>query len=242
MDPRLAVIDRRLERVGRVVAVTGGKGGIGKSVISSALALSLARAGYRVGLLDLDLTSPCDHLILGLDLPFPEEKFGLVPPEVDGIRFMSITFFSGDDPVPLRGADLSNALVELLAIVQWGELDFLVIDMPPGLGDALLDAVRLLKRAEFLVVATASRVVVETVKRTLKLLDQVEASVVGIVENMRRGAGVVVEELAAEAGLTFLGSLPFDDGLEEAMGDTGRLAQTQTVMSLQKVLSAGLLS
>ena len=242
MDPRIAVIDRRLERVERIVAVTGGKGGIGKSVVSSALALSLARVGYRVGLLDLDLTSPCDHLILGLEPPFPEEKFGLVPAEADGIRFMSITFFSGDDPVPLRGAALSNALVELLAIVQWGELDFLVIDMPPGLGDALLDAVRLLKRAEFLVVATASRVVVETVKRTLKLLDQVEASVVGIVENMRRGAGVVVEELAAEAGLTFLGSLPFDDGLEEAMGDTGRLAKTQTVTTLQKVISASLLS
>ena len=242
MDPRIAVIDRRLERVERIVAVTGGKGGIGKSVVSSALALSLARVGYRVGLLDLDLTSPCDHLILGLEPPFPEEKFGLVPAEAGGIRFMSITFFSGDDPVPLRGADLSNALVELLAIVQWGELDFLVIDMPPGLGDALLDAVRLLRRAEFLVVATASRVVVETVKRTLKLLDQVEASVIGIVENMRRGAETAVEELAAEAGLTFLGSLPFDDGLEEAMGDTGRLAQTQTVTTLQKVISASLLS
>lgn len=239
-DPRLSVIDRRLEKVERIIAVTGGKGGIGKSMVSSCLALNLARSGWKVGLLDLDLTGPCDHLILGVDTPFPEEEFGLVPPLVGGIRFMSITYFIGEKPAPLRGADLSNALIELLAIVQWGELDFLVIDMPPGLGDALLDAVRLLQRTEFMIVSTASRVVLETVKRSLDLLGQMGVPIVGIVENMRRGEGKAVEELAMQRKLPFLGSLPFDEELEEALGDREQLAQTAAASALMGVIRNGL--
>jgi len=235
-DPRLSVIDRRLEKVERIVAVTGGKGGIGKSMVASCLALNLARSGQKVGLLDLDLTGPCDHLILGIGTSFPEEEFGLVPPLASGIRFMSITYFTGEQPAPLRGTDVSNALIELLAIVQWGELDFLVIDMPPGLGDALLDAVRLLRRAEFLVVSTASLVVLETVKRSLGLLEQVGVPIVGVVENMRRGKGKAVEELAVQRDLPFLGSLPFDEGLEEALGNTEKLARTAVASGLMKMV------
>jgi ATP-binding protein involved in chromosome partitioning len=241
-DPRLSVIDRRLEKVERIIAVTGGKGGIGKSMVSSCLALNLARSGRKVGLLDLDLTGPCDHLILGIEGGFPEEEFGLVPPLVNGIRFMSIIYFTGEQPAPLRGVDVSNALIELLAIVQWGELDFLVIDMPPGLGDALLDAVRLLRRAEFLVVSTASRVVLETVKRSLDLLGQMGVPIVGVVENMRRREGKSVEELAAQSGLPFLGSLPFDEELEEALGDTEQLARTAAASVLMRVVRDGLLT
>ncbi|MBT4501239.1 MAG: ATP-binding protein [Gemmatimonadetes bacterium] len=241
-DPRLSVIDRRLEKVGRIIAVTGGKGGIGKSMVSSCLALNLARSGQKVGLLDLDLTGPCDHLILGIDSPFPEEEFGLVPPLASGIRFMSITYFTGERPAPLRGTDVSNALIELLAIVQWGELDFLVIDMPPGLGDALLDALRLLRRAEFLVVSTASRVVLETVKRSLDLLGQVGVPIVGVLENMRRREGKGVEELALQNGLLFLGSLPFDEELEEALGDAEQLTQTAAASALMRVVRNALLT
>lgn len=236
LDPRPSVIDRRLEQVGRIIAVTGGKGGIGKSAVSSCLAVCLARAGKRVGLLDLDLTGPCDQLILGVDTLFPEEHFGLVPPEASGIRFMSITYFTGDQPAPLRGLDVSNALIELLTIVQWGALDFLVIDMPPGLGDALLDVVRLLGRAEFLVVATRSRVVLETVRRTLKLLEQVGTPVIGVLENMRRTEDAAVGELAADAGLVFLGRLPFDESFEEAIGDVERLARTDMARALMGVV------
>jgi ATP-binding protein involved in chromosome partitioning len=235
LDPRPAVIERRLAQIRRIIAVTGGKGGIGKSMVSSCLALSLARDGHRVGLLDLDLTGPCDHVILGVDTPFPEEEFGLIPPLHHGVRFMSISYFTGEDPAPLRGADVSNALIELLAIVQWGELDYLVIDMPPGLGDALLDAVRLLPRAEFLVVSTASKVVVQTVKRTLRLLDQVRAPVLGVVENMHRGDADAVGAMAREAGLRFWGSLPFDPQLEEALGDAAALAQTRAVVVLAEM-------
>jgi len=155
---------------------------------------------------------------------------------------MSITYFTGERPAPLRGTDVSNALIELLAIVQWGELDFLVIDMPPGLGDALLDALRLLRRAEFLVVSTASRVVLETVKRSLDLLGQVGVPIVGVLENMRRREGKGVEELALQNGLLFLGSLPFDEELEEALGDAEQLTQTAAASALMRVVRNALLT
>lgn len=234
-DPRLLVIERRLSKVQRILAVTGGKGGIGKSMVASTLALILRETGHRVGLLDLDFTGPCDHTVLGIEGLFPEEHFGLVPPEAHGIRFMSITYFVGADPAPLRGADLSNALVELLSITQWGTLDVLVIDMPPGLGDATLDAVRLMDRAEFLVVATQSRVVIETVRRTLQFLTQVQADVLGVVENMGRGTTQVVEHLAAECRVPFLGVLPFDETLEEVVGDPRRLGRTPFAAALRDV-------
>jgi len=232
MDPRLAVIEERLERVGRIVAVTGGKGGIGKSVISSTLALTLGESA-RVGLLDLDLTSPCDHLILGVDGQFPEEKAGIVPPVIHGVHFMSISYFSGSHPAPLRGQDFSSALIELLAITQWGELDVLVVDMPPGIADAALDAVRLLRRAEHLVVATGSRIVVETVLRTLKLLKQIDAPVIGLVENMQRSEGELVRALAQDNGVPYLGAVPFDPEVEEATGNPERLAATAVAQALR---------
>jgi ATP-binding protein involved in chromosome partitioning len=232
MDPRLAVIEERLERVGRIVAVTGGKGGIGKSVVSSTLALTLGESA-RAGLLDLDLTSPCDHLILGVDGQFPEEKAGIVPPVVHGVHFMSVSYFSGSHPAPLRGQDFSSALIELLAITQWGELDVLVVDMPPGIADAALDAVRLLRRAEHLVVATGSRIVVETVQRTLVLMKQIDAQVIGLIENMQRGEGDLVRVLAQDNGVPYLGAVPFDPAVEDATGDPDRLAATEVARTLR---------
>lgn len=232
LDPRLAVIDRRLESVRRVIAVTGGKGGIGKSMVSSTLALVLAARGRRTGLLDLDLTGPSDHVLLGLDDRFPTETFGIEPPEIHGVSFMSVTYFVGDTPAPLRGVDVTNALIELLAITRWGELDVLVIDMPPGLGDATLDSVRLLGKAEYLFVATDSRVVLETVRRTLRFHQDLGTRCAGVVENMRRTDSTVIADLAAERKTPFLGSLPYDSSVESAAGDGARLARTPFAQSL----------
>jgi ATP-binding protein involved in chromosome partitioning len=235
VDPRIAVIDKRLENVRRIVAITGGKGGIGKSVLSSTLALTLAAEGRSVGLLDLDLTAPCAHFILGIQPQPPKEDFGIVPPSVGGVRVMSVAQFIGSHPAALRGADVTNALIEMLCITRWGELDFLIVDMPPGLGDVTLDLARLLRRAEYVVVATASRVVMETVHRTVRLLNRVDARILGCVANMEREDDPAVERLAAKAGIPFLGSVPFDAGLEAALGDVPLLNRSVVARALREI-------
>lgn len=234
-DPRTAVIDDRLAAARRIVAVTGGKGGIGKSLTATALALALADGGRRVGLFDLDLTGPTDHRILGIDGAVVTETWGLDPLPVAGLSFMSVALFVGATPVPLRGVEFSHALLELLAVTRWRELDALVIDMPPGLGDATLDLVRHVRRAEYLVVATPSRVALETVRRTLVLLGRLRADVAGIVENMRRADEVAVAALAEACALPLLGAVPFDEGLEAAIGDPAALRRTRAYDAVRRV-------
>ena len=185
MDPRLEIIDKRLKNIKRLIVVSGGKGGIGKSLIASTLTLTLSRSGYKVGLLDLDFCGPSAHVILGIKGIYPKEEKGIIPPEIYGIRFLSIIYYAGDNPSPLRGVDISNAIIELLAITQWGSLDFLIIDMPPGISDATLDVIRLMKRAEFLIVTTQSKVALETVKKVLKILKELRFPIIGVIENMR---------------------------------------------------------
>lgn len=228
IDPRTTLIQRRLDGIGRVVAVTGGKGGIGKTIVSATLAATLAATGRRTGLMDLDFTGPCAHLVLGAEPGFPDEKDGVLPQTVAGLRFMSIACFAGSAPVPLRGADLSNALIELLAITRWGELDTLVIDMPPGLGDTALDAVRLLPRGEYLVVTSGARLVTETVRRSLALLQRSLSPVLGIVENMAPSTepSPPTSALGAEFGVPVLGALPLDASVEACIGDPPALRAT----------------
>jgi ATP-binding protein involved in chromosome partitioning len=234
LDLRLATVDSRLEGAKRIIAVTGGKGGIGKSLVSSALALVLADQGQKTGLLDLDLTGPTDHIILGFETGFPSEEIsGIDPPVLHGIKCMSIAHFAKESPAPMRGEDVTNALLELLAITRWGELDTLVIDMPPGLGDATLDTVRLLKRAEYLIVSTDSKVVVETVRKTLGFLTSLRRPIAGVIENMRRRDSTTVADLAASFGVPLLGALPYDEDLEDATGDAKRLLKTEAVHALR---------
>jgi len=163
MDPRLTIIERRLKDIKRIIAVSGGKGGVGKSLTASVMALIFSRLGYKTGLLDLDFGGPSIHTVLGLKGALPREEKGIIPPDAHGIKFMSIIHYAGDNPSPIRGIDISNAMIELLAITRWGRLDFLIIDMPPGIGDSTLDVIRLLKRAEFLIITTESRVTLDVV-------------------------------------------------------------------------------
>jgi len=235
LDPRYAAVDRRLADARRVLAVTGGKGGIGKSMVASTLALLLARRGLRAGLLDLDLTSPTDHVILGLGDRFLTEEFGVEPPVVEGVHLMSVSFLVGDRPAPLRGDDITNAILEILAITRWQNLDALVIDMPPGLGDATLDVIRLIRKAEYLMVANGSRVVRETVRRMARFLGELEVPVVGMVENMARGDSGAVRAMADEFDLPLLGSLPWDEAVEDAVGDPDALAKTRFAAALGRV-------
>ncbi|HDI52167.1 MAG TPA: ATP-binding protein [Bacteroidetes bacterium] len=232
MDPRVEIIDERLKNIDRVIAVSGGKGGIGKSVIASTVALSLAERGHKVGLLDLDFTSPSTHVILGIDDIFPEEEKGIVPPEIYGIKFMSIVYYTGDGPSPLRGLDISNAMIELLAITRWGNLDFLIVDSPPGIGDATLDTVRLMKKTEFLVVTTPSRVALATVKKVLTMLKELKSPIIGIVENMKITRSSLVREELEMFNVPFLAEIDFDRKLENTLGDVNRLLQTNFARSI----------
>lgn len=226
IDPRMAAVETMLADVARVVPVTGGKGGIGKSMVASLLALSAARRGRAIGLLDLDLTGPCTHLLLGIDDRFPSEEYGVDPHVHDGIRFMSVSCFAGETPAPLRGTDLTNALLEILAITRWGKLDALIVDMPPGIGDTTLDTVRWIPQAEFVAVTTPSRVVLETVRRTLSLLGRLDLRVAGLVENMGRDDDHAARSLAASTEVPFLGTIPNDEQVEAAIGDRERLSKT----------------
>ena len=225
-DPRTSIIGERLRHIGRIIAVSSGKGGVGKSLVATTLALALAQRGCRTGLFDLDFTSPSTHLILGVRGVQPVEEKGLVPPLVHGLEYMSLVYYSGDEAAPLRGVDTSNALVELLAVTLWGELDFLVIDMPPGIGDAVLDLIRFVPRIEFLVVTTSSQLAFETVRKLVALLKQVSVPVLGVVENMKMTDARAVERQTEALGLRFLGEIPFDPKVEAAIGDVERLRGT----------------
>jgi ATP-binding protein involved in chromosome partitioning len=236
IDPRAAVINERLAGVDRIIGVTGSKGGIGKSVVASTTALALADRGTRVGLFDLDFASPSAHVVLGVDRSFPGEEFGIDPHVAHGIHLMSVAFFSGDTPVPWRGAAATSALLELLAITRWGDLDVLVLDMPPGLGDTTLDVIRMVPRLEFLLVGNASRVVVASVRRALRLFTELGLPLAGLLENMRRG-DTGIESLAAEFAVPFRGAIPFDAGLEDALGDPALLRKTVVYQRLRELAS-----
>jgi len=235
VDPRTSVIDERLSRTRRIIAVSSGKGGVGKSIVATALALTLSRNGCRVGLFDLDFTGPSTHIILNAPRVQLKEEKGIVPPTVRGLEYMSLVYFVGDNPAPLRGADVSNALIELLSVTRWGTLDFLVIDMPPGIGDAVLDLVRLIKRIEFLIVTTPSLLAFETVKKQVKLLCELKMPIIGIVENMKMDKAYGVQVETEKLGLRYLGTIPFDPQVEGAIGNETRLLSTALGKTIQEV-------
>lgn len=196
-------------------------------MVATTLALSLVEQGLRVGLLDLDFTSPSTHVILGVEGLYPEEEYGIVPPLAHGLKYMSIVHYSLDEPAPLRGEDVSNVIIELLAITRWGELDILILDMPPGIGDATLDTLRLIPRIEFMVVTTPSVVAYQSVRRLLLLLRDLKISVIGVLENMVVNRSRYVEDEVKSLGLRYLGALDYDEELEATIGDPDKLLKTR---------------
>lgn len=234
-DPRISVINERLAWISRIIAVSSGKGGVGKSMVATTLALTLAKNGCKVGLFDLDFTSPSTHVILGAKNAQPKEEKGLIPPVVQGLEYMSLIYFVGDNPAPLRGADVSNALIELLAVTQWGKLDYLVIDMPPGIGDAILDLVRLVKRIEFLIVTTPSLLAFETVKKQVALLCELKMPLIGVIENMKMDKAQGVQMETEKLTLKYLGSIPFDLQVEASIGNTSKLLNSAVGKKIQQI-------
>ena len=240
IDPRVSVISERLRNIRRVIAVSSGKGGVGKSLVASVLALTLVKRGFKVGLFDTDFTSPSSHLILGVTEIQPKEKNGIVPPIVHGLKYMSIIHYVGDRASPLRGADFSNALIELLAVTVWGELDFLIVDMPPGISDAALDVIRLIRKAEFLVVTTPSRLAFETIRKFIDLLTELKVPVLGVIENMKMTGSNFIRQEVEKRGVRFWGEIPFDEDLEEAIGDTERLLSIRFGKALERMVCENL--
>jgi len=237
VDPRVSIIDERMKGIGKIIAVSSGKGGVGKSLVASALALALAKKGCRVGLFDLDFTSPSTHMILGIEGVQPKEEKGIVPPVVHGLKYMSLIYYSGEEATPLRGADVSNALIELLSITKWEQLDFLVIDMPPGIGDATLDLIRLIKNIEFLIVTTPSQLAFETVRKLIGLLKELKIHVIGVVENMKMNNSNRIQEQTRRLGVEFLGEIPYDSKVEEAIGNANKLLNTVLGKKAEQITS-----
>ena len=237
MDPRLSVIDKRLSKIKKIIAVASGKGGVGKSLVASSLALNLSKKGNKVGLLDLDLYGPSSHIILGVkNYKFPEEEKGIIPPKVDGINFISIVYYTEDKPSPFRGIDISNIIIEILAITQWGDLDYLIIDMPPGIGDETLDVIRLVKKSEFLIVTTPSIVSMGAVNKLLRILKELKLPIIGIIENMKMKKSNLVKDNILDLNLDYLGYISFDQNIEESIGNTDKLLKTDFMKDFNKII------
>jgi ATP-binding protein involved in chromosome partitioning len=220
--------------VDRVIAVSSGKGGVGKSTVATNLALALATLQGRVGLMDADVYGPSIPLMLGIDdKAQPAQQKRLVPIERHGIRVMSMGFFVGDaTPIIWRGPMLTKLITEFLRNCDWGRLDTLVMDLPPGTGDVQLTLTQQVAISGGIVVTTPQEVALADVRRGIQMFRQVNAPVLGVIENMSYhlcpGCGARAElfghgggaAMARELGVPFLGELPLVRAVREA-GDRG---------------------
>jgi ATP-binding protein involved in chromosome partitioning len=207
----------------RVIAVCSGKGGVGKSTLTANLAVAFSQLGKQVGVLDADVYGHSIPHILGIhQKPVLVDKM-IVPPVKHELKLMSIGFFLDDNqPVMWRGPMLHRALEQFLSDVHWGELDILVVDMPPGTGDVAISLGQLLPRAETVVVTTPQPAAQEVASRAGVMAQKTGMRLVGVVENMTgdvfgSGGG---ERLAGELGVPLLGRVPLDPLLREC-GDAG---------------------
>jgi ATP-binding protein involved in chromosome partitioning len=212
-----------LDRDTRVLAIASGKGGVGKSTLSVNLAVAFSRLGKKVGVLDADVYGHSIPHMLGItQRPVVVDKL-IVPPVKDDLKLMSIGFFLDENaPVMWRGPMLHRALEQFLTDVHWGELDVLVVDMPPGTGDVSISLGQLLPRAEVVVVTTPQPAATEVAVRAAVMAQKTNMRLIGAVENMTgdvfgRGGGAA---LADELGVPLLGEIPLDPRVRE-QGDLG---------------------
>jgi ATP-binding protein involved in chromosome partitioning len=202
-------------------------------------ASALAQRGMRVGVLDLDLQGASAHVFLGVQPGAPQEDRGILPFSVmDNLWLMSVASFTGNLPLPLRGPQVTDAILELFAVTQWGELDYLLIDMPPGIGEEMLDLARLVPRMLAIVISTPSAASVSVVDRLLALLSEMRVTVPGVIANMVREDAGPVREIARRHGVAFAGEVPFEPAMEQAVGAPLRLAASSAATALLGSLSA----
>jgi ATP-binding protein involved in chromosome partitioning len=223
-----------IQGVRNLIAVGSGKGGVGKTTVSVNLSIALSKLGYKIGLLDADVYGPNVPLMMGIrDTP---HAIGdrIQPLQQYGIRLMSMGFLNpGDKPLIWRGPMLNSVIQQFLRGVDWGELDCLVIDLPPGTGDVQLSLIQTAPVSGAIVVTTPSEVSLEDARKAVQMFRQVRVTVLGIVENMSymvvpgtsqridvfgEGGG---KRTAEAMGIPFLGELPLEPQIRIG-GDTGR--------------------
>ncbi len=237
-QPRQA--EQLVPGVKNIIAVASGKGGVGKSTVSVNLAVALAQAGASVGLLDADITGPNIPLMLGLEgQPKASANNKITPLERYGVKAISIQFFVPEgQPIVWRGPLVGGAIQQFLRDVDWGDLDYLVIDLPPGTSDAQLTLAQAVPISGAVLVTTPQAVALADVGKALAMFNRMSVPVIGLVENMTsfacphcgelteifgRGGG---ERFAAEHGLDYLGGIPLDITVRQG-GDVGVPAVAQ---------------
>ena len=232
-------ISRSLGKIKNKVLVMSGKGGVGKSTVSVNLALGLAKKGFKVGLMDVDIHGPDVCFMLGLTDTLDLDKIqnGLVPPMHydENIKVISIDYMmkNRDDPIIWRGPLKIQTIRQFIADVDWGELDYLIIDSPPGTGDEPLSVAQEITHSKAVVVTTPQEVALADVRKSINFCKQLKMQVVGVVENMsgficphcgetvdifKTGGG---EKTAKDFNVGFLGSIPLDTRIVQA-GDNGK--------------------
>ncbi len=221
-------------QLGRIIAVSSGKGGVGKSTMAVNLAIALAQRGARVGIMDADVYGPNLPLMLGVDSAPAVRDEKIIPLEAHGIKVMSIGFLiEKEQPAIWRGPIVMKIITQFLRDVAWGQLDYFLVDMPPGTGDAQLSLVQATSVHGAVIVTTPQQVAVGDALRGVKMFERTSVPVLGIIENMswfenpETGKPIALfgtgggQRLATETDLPLLGQVPVDPRIQEG-GDTGR--------------------
>ena len=235
VDTGVSADEGILPGVENIIAVASGKGGVGKSTVAVNLAAGLSRMGARVGLFDADIYGPNVPRMVDSDVqPKATREETIIPPEKYGMKLMSMDFLLGDDdPVIWRGPMVHKVLTQLWEDVEWGALDYMVVDLPPGTGDTQLTLLQSVPVSGAVIVTTPQEVALDDARKGLRMFGEHETPVLGIVENMSgfvcpdcggehdifgRGGG---EAFAEEVDMPFLGSIPLDPAIREG-GDGGK--------------------
>ncbi len=231
---------QKVKGVDRVIAVASGKGGVGKSTVSSNLAVALAKQGRRIGLLDADIYGPSQHRMMGLNKrPSSADGNEIIPLKSHGVTFMSMgLMMKENEAVIWRGPMLMGALQQLLGQVQWGELDALIVDLPPGTGDVQLTLAQKTKVTGAIVVSTPQDIALLDARKALNMFEKTNTRVLGMIENMSVytcpncghedhifGHGGARDE-AEKLGLPLLGEIPLDVSIRLASDEGTPIAAT----------------